>query len=168
MDLLKPNDPDLRKKYPKFNFSDPPTNPIDLYNLIGNELIEKEGLGLAAPQLGLPYHFFVLRTSPVLGMFNARIVDKSEEHIDLEEGCLSFPGILLKIKRPRVIKVRFTDPLGKTVTQQFQDMTARIIQHELDHCEGILIGNHVSRLNLEMAIKKAKKLGYDYNVGDLI
>jgi peptide deformylase len=168
MDLVKANDNILRTACSKFDFGNPPTNPVELYKLLGNELIEKGGIGLAAPQLGLPYHFFVIHSDPVMGFFNAKIVDVSEEQIELEEGCLSFPGITLKITRPRVIRVRFADPLGNITTQKFQDMTARVIQHELDHCEGIVFGDRVSRLNLEIASKKAKKLGYNYNIGDLI
>jgi peptide deformylase len=134
---------------------------------MGNKLLELEGLGLAAPQLGLPFNFFVIRSNPVQGFFNATIVDHSEEEVLLEEGCLSYPGLVLKIKRPRNIKVRAFNPEGVANTYTFQDMTARIIQHEIDHINGVVFTDKVSRLQLEMAIKKASKSGHTYKIGDL-
>jgi peptide deformylase len=166
--LVPPSHPFLCEPLPKFDFTNPPINPVELYNILGNKLIEFDGIGLAANQIGLPYNCFVIRSDPVLAFFNAKIVDTSEEMLDLEEGCLTYPGLVLKIKRPRAIRVRFTDPLGETNTKKFQDMTARVIQHEMDHMQGLTFGHHVSRLQLEMAINKASKLGRHYLIGDLV
>lgn len=164
--LVDLNDPVLHTETPRFDFSKPPINPIELYNILGRKLIEFDGLGLAAPQLGLPYNFFVIRADPIQGFFNARIVDISEDEIIMEESCLSYPGLVLKIKRPKLIQVRYFTPEGIGKTSKFQDMTARVIQHELDHVHGIVMSDRVSRLSLEMAIKKAKKNGHTYHIGD--
>ena len=157
----------LRTPAKKFDFANPQVNPVELYNELGTILREKNGLGLAAPQIGHSLRVFVVRSDPVLPFFNPIIVDKSEEEVSLEEGCLTFPGILVKIKRPRVIKVRFADPMGQFQTKVFQDMTARVIQHEVDHLDGVLIGQKVGPVALERAIKAAGKRGYSYFIGDL-
>lgn len=165
--LVELTDPVLHTATPRFDFSNPPIHPVELYNILGNKLREHDGLGLAAPQLGLPYNFFVIRSDPIQGFFNAKIVDTSEEQVLLEEGCLSYPGLVLKVKRPKVVRIRYSDPNGEVKTSKFQDMTARIIQHEIDHVEGVVFTDRVSRLSLEMAIKKANKLGYKYKIGEL-
>jgi len=110
----------------------------------------------------------VIRTEPVLGMFNAEIVDASEDMMTMDEGCLTWPGLVLTITRPQVIRIRYATPTGERFTKKYQDMTARIIQHELDHIRGIPFGRHVPRLVLEMALKKAKKQGHKYRIGDVI
>lgn len=166
--LVEPRNPILRTPTEKFNFQNPQTNPIELYNQLGRRMVDLNGIGLSACQVGFPYHVFVIRTEPIMAFFNAEIVDISQETLDIEEGCLSFPGIRLSIVRPQVIKVRYSDPTGERKTAKFQDMTARIIQHELDHCNGITFGNRVSRLKLEQAIKKAKKEGHKYLINDLL
>lgn len=157
----------LRQVTPKFNFQNPPMDPYELYRELGEALQKHGGLGLAAPQIGYPYRVFVIRSSPIIPFFNPIIVDASEETVEMDEGCLTFPGILLKIQRPRVIRVRYTDPNGTTETKKFQDMTARVIQHELDHLNGVLFGSHAGPMQLDVAIRKAKKSGYSYIKSDL-
>src|SRR6185312_16434973 len=99
----------LRTPMDKFNFVKPPIQPTELYKIVGKAMIDFNGVGLSACQIGLPYHFFTLRTEPVMGMFNAEIVDASKEKEEYLEGCLSFPGLTLNIKRAKVIKVRYSD-----------------------------------------------------------
>lgn len=166
--LVKPRDEILRKPTEKIDFRNPQVDPIEIYNQLGKRMIDLNGIGLSACQVGLPYHVFVLRTEPIMAFFNTEIVDVSQEKLNIEERCLSFPGIQLSIKRPQVIKVRYSDPTGERKTAKFQDMTARIIQHELDHCNGITFGQRVTRLALERAIKKAKKEGHSYLINDLV
>lgn len=168
LDLVPPGSDILRTKTERFDFTDPPTNPVELYQNLANTMLEHDGIGLAAVQCGLPYRVFVVRSDPVMGFFNPTIVDESEEVIELEEGCLSYPGVLLKVKRPRKIRIRFADALGEIVSKPFDSLTSRIIQHEMDHLDGILFGETVSRLQLEMAIKKTKKTGYTYSIGDFL
>ncbi len=156
----------LRTKTEKFDFSTPPINPIELYQRMSKTLVETDGAGLAAVQVGLPYRMFVMRSDPIMGFFNPIIVDKSDEKIWLDEGCLTYPGILLKIKRAKKIRIRFSEANGETTTKIFDGMSARIIQHELMHCDGELFGDVSSRLQLEMAIKKANKHGHHYVIRD--
>jgi len=116
------------------------------------------GLGLAANQVGVPYRVFAMRGSPEnFVCFNPRIVQPSAENIILEEGCLSFPGLLVKVKRPKHIRVRFTTPNGDTKTETFIGMTARVFQHELDHLDGRLYFNRANKYHKEIAMKKWKR-----------
>ena len=120
-------------------------------------MLSHDGIGLAANQIGLPYRVFAIKANPVLVCFNPRIVDYSKETIVLEEGCLTFPGLYLKIKRPRDIKCRFTYPNGETITKTFTGATARIFQHELDHLNGILFTEKVGPTALALAKIRMKK-----------
>jgi peptide deformylase len=155
--LVDPYDEVLFKKTEKFDFSNPPENPIELYKNLAETMLHHGGIGLAAPQCGLPYNFFVIRSDPVIGMFNAKIVDQGEELVKLDEGCLSYKGITLNIERPKNIKVRYTRPDGQTVTELYTGMTARVIQHEKDHVDGVVFLEKVSNLAATLAIKKANK-----------
>jgi peptide deformylase len=121
-------------------------------------MYENNGIGLAANQVGVPYRIFAMRGSPQnFVCFNPRIVQAAAENIILEEGCLSFPGLIVKVKRPRHVRVRFQTPNGDTRTETFIGMTARIFQHEYDHLEGKLYFNRASRYHREIALKKWKR-----------
>jgi peptide deformylase len=80
------------------------------------------------------------------------------ERAEMEEGCVSFPLTFLKIPRSTSIKVRFADPYGDVTTMTFAGMTARVFAHELDHLDGRLFTDYVSKLKFDMARKKAVKL----------
>jgi len=157
-ELVDCNHPILRQKTELFDFTNPPINPVELYNDLAETMRENDGLGLASPQVGLPYRAFVMRAENIIGVFNPRIVDISSEMVYLEEGCLSYPNLWVKIKRPKKIKVRFTHPDGQTETRVFDGMSARVFQHELDHLDGILHVKRANRIHLEQAKKLAKKL----------
>lgn len=165
--LVHKLDPVLRTPTERFDFNNPPINPVELYNELGEYLKVKKGFGLAANQIGYPYRVFVIWTDPIRAFFNPTIIDQSEETVKMEEACLTFPGISVKVTRPKVIKVRFADPTGKVETQKFQDMTARVICHEIEHLDGKLFTQNCSDLELTLAINRAKKLGYNYIKSDL-
>jgi peptide deformylase len=86
------------------------------------------------------------------------LVDVSSEEILLEEGCLSFPGLGIKIKRPRHIKVRYAEPSGEVMTRKFTGMAARCFLHELDHMNGTKYIDRASFVQKEIALKRQKKL----------
>ena len=77
--------------------------------------------------------------------------------ISLEEGCLSFPGLIVKVKRPQHIRVRFQTPNGDTITKQFTGMSARVFQHEIDHLNGVLYFNRANRYHRDVAMLKWKR-----------
>lgn len=158
--LVKYDDPILVTETKKFDFIDPPVDPIELAKSMAEFMTIKNGIGLAANQVGYPYRVFVIRTEPILACFNPEVVDYSSEAVTLEEGCLSYPGLIVKVTRPKSIKIRYTQPNGETLTKTFTGMTARIILHEIQHLDGERFFDRVEWYETEKAkrwIKKAKK-----------
>jgi peptide deformylase len=164
-ELVPADDPILREEQTVFDFQSPPTDPIELAHELVQHMMYYDGMGLAAPQLGLPYRVFAVRAKPNLVIFNPEVVDFTDEEIKLEEGCLTFPNLFMKVKRPKSIKVRYDEPNGSVQTKVFTGMTARIFLHEMDHLDGILFIDRVSDLTLKMAKKKSQKYkrGYDFS-----
>ena len=148
----------LSTRLDNFDFQNPPLDPVQLsYDLVAT-MRARRGLGLSANQVGLPYRVFTMEAKPALACFNPVVVDVSEELVELEEGCLSYPGLIIKIKRPRHIKVRYTEPNGNVVTKKFTGMSARCFLHEHDHMEGVNFLSRVSELKRSMATKRYQKL----------
>ena len=152
-----------------FDFQNPLMNPFELIQELHDKVWEYKGIGLAANQIGYPWRVFIMPAAPQdIVVFNPRIVMPSTETVELEEGCLSWPGIVVKIKRPQHIRVRYADVNGNIQTQQFTGMTARIFQHETEHCDGGLFFSNVSRLKLSLALKSAAKRGHNYTSMNLL
>lgn len=100
---------------------------------------EAEGIGLAAPQIGVPLAVFVAEVDKKSYAFvNPEILKVSEEKDELEEGCLSLPGLYGPVERPAKITVVATDLTGKKVKIKAWGLLARVFQHEIDHLNGIL------------------------------
>ncbi len=147
----------LNKKTELFNFGD----RVDAVE-ISEKLIETIKLhrayGLAAPQCGLNERVFVMGAEDdYLIVFNPEIVSSSDESIHMDEGCLSFPFLVLAITRPREIEVKYQDQFGGYITKTFSGISARIFQHELDHLNGITFNKVAKPLALKMSIKKREK-----------
>lgn len=158
-DLVDHNDPILHNPVKPFNFVNLPIDPPTLARNLYDTMVKENGIGLSANQCGLPHRVFVMvaHGDNFIACFNPKIVDFSEESLYLEEGCLSYPGLFVKIKRPKLIKVRYTQSDGQTVTRKFDGITARCFQHELNHLDGIVHIDLATRYHKEMAIKKWKK-----------
>ncbi len=158
-ELVKRDNPLLSTKLEQFDFANPPVDPIELARNLTETMLKHNGIGLSANQCGLPYRVFVIASNPVIACFNPRIIDQSEmTEIVMDEGCLSYPNLFLKVKRPRMIKVRYTMPNGETVTEKFDGMTARIFLHEMDHMEGTNFTAKVHRYHLDKALKKKQQI----------
>lgn len=157
-ELVPCTDPILKQPLEKFNFQSPPMDPIELAHDLAETMIANNGLGLSANQMGLPYRAFAMKAEKIIVCFNPIIVDTSTEMVTLEEGCLSFPLLFVKVKRPKKIKVRYTEPNGNVVTKIFDGMTARVFQHELSHLNGKSFIEEASRIHVEQAKNKMKKL----------
>lgn len=155
--LIDSNDPLLKQVMDPFDFTNPPIDPLDLVTDLAETMLEHNGIGISANQVGLPYRVFVMKGTELIPCFNPRIVDASEETILLEEGCLSYPDLFVKVKRPRRIKVRYAEPNGNIATQIFDGMTARIFQHQLDYLNGIRYIERANKIHLEQARKAVKK-----------
>lgn len=104
---------------------------------------ERHGAGLAAPQVAVPYQLFLMRPDPedderVEVVINPVILEKSGQTEEAEEGCLSFPKLYRKVRRPKQVKVKGIDLEGKEFERSLSDLPARIFQHEFDHLHGKL------------------------------
>ncbi|MBN1354757.1 peptide deformylase [bacterium] len=121
------------------------------------------GVGLAAPQVGESIRVIVVMfgadtdQSSIRGLINPEIIWHSEETDMCEEGCLSVPDTSARIKRWIEIKVRAVDEEGNPVEFSASNLTARIIQHEIDHLDGILFIDRLSMLKQEIIVRKLKK-----------
>ena len=153
-----------------FDFDKPPQAPVELATNLVDTMLDAKGLGLAAIQVGLPYRVFVMRGNvnekgnpEMFAFFNPKIVSCSNEYIRLEEGCLSWKGLIFNIDRPKDIRFRFTLPNNQTDTKMFTGLTARTILHEMTHLAGEVFWQGLPRYKIEKAIKRAKKkYGIDY------
>jgi len=154
---LKMKDDYLWDVLPRFDFESPPVDPVKFSMAMVTTMREKGGIGLAANQVGYNFKMFVTEGEPAFAVFNPTITFRSPNEILMDEACLSFPGLNLKVKRPASIRVRFQDPYGNWITRQFAGMSARVFLHEYDHLEGVDFTDKVSKLKLDMAKKKAKK-----------
>jgi len=157
-EILDHTHPILKEEMPAFDFNNPVEDPVQLYTDLAETMRENDGMGLSANQIGVRTRAFVMRAEEIIGVFNPRVVDVSTETVILEEGCLSYPNLFVKIKRPKSIKVRFATPDGQTTTKTFTGMTARVFLHELDHLNGIAHTSRANRYHLEQARKLVKKL----------
>jgi peptide deformylase len=166
--LVSENDPILFKPAEPWDFTNPPHDPFELAHAMYDLMNESGGIGLAAPQVGIPYRMFVLRSEPKLAIFNPKIVWSSPQEIEMEEGCLSFPGLGIKVFRPESIRARFMNPNGTTEAHVFKGLTARVFQHEADHLDGICFTSKVSKLKLDMYKRKRKKLAKDLESGKVM
>ncbi|MBW3113923.1 peptide deformylase [Bacillus sp. MCCB 382] len=110
-------------------------------------MLEADGVGLAAPQVGIDLQVAVVDIgddSGTIELINPEIIESNGSQTDLE-GCLSFPGLYGEVTRPYSIKVRTQDRKGRTVEFQAEDFMARAIQHEIDHLHGILFTSKVEK-----------------------
>ena len=121
------------------------------------------GIGLAAIQVGVPKRVIVMDLSrpeedkQPRYFVNPEILWASEETQPYEEGCLSVPEIYDEVERPSQVKLRYLNYQGEVVEEDAEGMYAVCIQHEMDHLDGVLFIDHLSRLKREQAIKKVKK-----------
>jgi peptide deformylase len=122
-----------------------------------------EGVGLAAPQVGVSRRLFVMDVpkedgeSNKIALINPEIVMHEGEQVG-DEGCLSFPGIYTTVRREVRTVVRYRDVFGKEQELDCTDLSARCVLHETDHCDGIVFLDRMSVLKRELAKRKIKKL----------
>jgi len=162
-EIVKYPNPILRKK------SEEVKEVTEDIKKLGQEMIqtmmEKDGLGLAAPQVGELKRIIVVypirersleekaKKTPQV-FINPKIIKKSRETIIDEEGCLSLPGLFLKIKRAKEVEIEALNERGEKIKIKAEDLLARVFQHEIDHLDGILF---IDRLSFWQKLKfKAK------------
>jgi peptide deformylase len=154
--LVPETDPILKRPTQKWDFNRPEEEARKLYLDLARTMRENGGIGLSANQVGLPYRVFTLE-SPYgfpMGLFNPVVVSTAGEEVYLEEGCLSFPDMLVKVKRPTIVRIRFAEWSGEIVTKQFEGITARCILHEIDHLDGLTMLDKANKIHLERALRQ--------------
>ncbi len=123
-------------------------------------LEEADGIGLAAPQIGVSKRFFIVdtrRPGEKIAFFNPEIVEMSHEVGLYEEGCLSIPGVYYNIERPLKITVQAQDVTGKLFKLEADGILARVIQHEYDHLDGVLFVDRMEEDAREKLLKAYEK-----------
>jgi len=114
----------------------------ELFNFMMDKMIEYHGIGLSAPQMGLPFRMFVMGRkgfNHAFAGFNPKALSVSENREEADESCLSIPGIKVLVDRADSVYVQYSDVTGKQVERMFTGIYARIFQHEMNHLHGILI-----------------------------
>ena len=112
-----------------------------LSRVLIDNMIYHEGIGISANQIGIWERAFAmvrdLENNEVIVCFNPRIIKSYSEEVEMEEGCLSYPELFLKVKRPDKIVVKYEDEDKKTHKMKLEGLASRVFQHEYDHMEGI-------------------------------
>ena len=153
----------LRKEAEDF-----PKDSKDLTELVESmfeTMYNANGVGLAAPQIGLSHRIFVIDSTQMgdedqqavgvkRAFINPEILDEYGHEWSFEEGCLSIPDVHAEIIRPEKLTIRYFDELWNQHEEEFDDLTARVIQHEYDHLEGVLFTDYVKGLKKQMLRSK--------------
>jgi peptide deformylase len=130
-------------------------------------MYDAPGIGLAAIQVGIPLRLLVIdlakegeEPAPMV-VVNPEIVNSSDERSTYEEGCLSIPDYYAEVERPATVRAKFLDRDGKQQEITAEGLLATCLQHEIDHLNGVLFIDHISRLKRDMVMRKFKKLAKD-------
>jgi peptide deformylase len=159
--------PVLREKTHKIDVDYPSIKQLiaDMFET----MYQAEGIGLAAPQIGHSIRLLVIDTNPLKKdypeckdfkrvMINPEIIEKSDETIVQEEGCLSFPGIHEKVTRAAGIRVRYLDEHFTEQEETLENFAARVVQHEYEHLEGGMLIDHISPIRKQLNKKKLNNI----------
>ena len=148
------------------------SHPIETFDhslkRLSNDMLDTmynaPGIGLAAIQIGIEKRICVIdiskddeKKTPFI-FINPKLIETSDQHSTYEEGCLSIPDFFAEVERPACVKVEYQDIEGKINTLQVDGMLATCLQHEMDHMDGILFIDHISKLKRDRVIKKFKKI----------
>ena len=159
MQLVKHPDPILTQEAEHWDFK----NHVNAA-VIEGEMLEimkaSNGRGLAGNQVGLLRRVFVMKLEDgrEIGCFNPWIMFGDNDFVTGEEGCLSFPNLWLKVPRHNKITAMYLDNTGKQCIIELEGIDARCFQHELDHLNGVCFTDGISKLKLDIALRKQRKL----------
>ena len=135
-------------------------------NKVKEDLIDSmknyQGIGLSANQIGIMERVFVMYSNvkerEIIACFNPQILSVSNKKVLMDEGCLSYPGLWLKVSRPDGVEVSYEDEKGELHKKAMFGLECRVFQHEYDHMEGTDFTQKVSSLKLNMALKRLEKV----------
>ena len=133
---------------------------VDEVRRMGGLMADALGIGLAATQLGVPHRVLVYRVepdSPVNALINPEIEWSSKDAESMDEGCLSLPGVHVEVERPIHVRLSGHDETGAELVIEASGLEARVIQHEIDHLDGVLILDRTSREQRKEAIRALRE-----------
>ena len=156
MNIVTLGDEVLREKSSKVEVFDDKLNRL-IEDMAG--LMQGQGIGLAAPQVGISKRFFICQPDghKLWVFINPEITLTSEEQGGYEEGCLSIPGIWSDVIRPAQVQVQAFNEKGRPFRVDAEGILARVIQHELDHLNGVLFIDHLSEVKRNKALRDYEK-----------
>ena len=156
--LLEPEHPLLLTKLPEITAD---TEPEDRKELLANMVESMKhygGIGLSANQVGIPIRMFVFGDNEnYIPCFNPKILEYGGPEMPIEEGCLTYPGLFVKIYRPEWIVAQWEDENRELHKENFTELQSRVFQHEYDHMEGIDFQSRAGRISLSIAKRKVKR-----------
>jgi peptide deformylase len=161
IDLLPEDHPVLHQEPLTWIFDPPQADPKLMYDIMLENMVYHHGLGLSANQIGMPVKVFAMRideSDNAIVCFNPEILEESEEMVTMEEGCLSFPLLYLKKRRPEKLTIKYQNVDGDFIETKFEGLAARVFHHEMDHMKGKTFLDGVSQIFLQSARKKQKTL----------
>lgn len=154
--LLKEDDQLLRQAVEPYDFIKD-GDPTELVKSMTKVMFENNGIGLAAPQVGVMKRLFIMGNSDKLFVcINPTLISGGETYRDLE-GCLSFPNLWLHVSRYKQIQAHYQDIQGNVVESTLEGLVARVYQHELDHLDGVCFDTRVGPVTLDLAKRKRKR-----------
>lgn len=153
--VLKWPDPRLKQVADPWEFGDDQATGQLCVDLT-ESMLGGKGVGLSAPQIGVNKRVFCIATNPVEVFFNPTVVWFSDNEDAQEESCMSAPGASALVKRPKDITIRYHKPDGTVDTRTFRGVTSRIVQHEMDHLDGIMFWDRAHPMHRERALKNMK------------
>lgn len=158
-------DPILLKVTPEYVFDDDLAKRKQIEELMFSIMFANNGIGLAAPQVGLSERFFIMQKSDgdQIACYNPEVLEFSDEIEAESEGCLSFPLLYLTVKRPVTITGKFQNTTGDVIVQSLSGIDARCFLHELDHLNGIVFTSKVGSASLQIAKQRQSKLARKLN-----
>jgi peptide deformylase len=155
--VVKWPDPVLLTPTKPWNFYNPPFDYLELEQDLKDTLLEQNGLGLAANQIGIPYRVLAInvqKDNNLRIMYNPEILYIGSELATEWEGCLSFPKLRLEISRPKSVTLRWLDHYQFIHSMDLENIDARCILHEIDHLNGKVFKEYVSDLRFRKAWDK--------------
>jgi peptide deformylase len=154
--LLKEDDQLLRQAVEPYDF-EKDGDPTELVKAMTKVMFENNGIGLAAPQVGIMKRLFIMGNSDKLFVcINPTLISGGETYRDLE-GCLSFPNLWLHVSRYKQIEAHYQDIQGNVVETTLEGLIARVYQHELDHLDGVCFDTRVGPVTLDLAKRRRKR-----------
>lgn len=131
-----------------------------LLNDMVETMLDAPGIGLAAPQIGVNKMIFVfgIEEDNIRKVINPEIIEFGKDIVEMEEGCLSIPGVYKNVKRPERIKVKYLNENGEEIVEELDSILARIFQHEYDHLFGELFVDKIGPVGKKLIAKKLQKL----------